>query len=77
MVDYSALSQRDDKLALELLEGHRQLFREIFLASTGPRSKPLATRFWSSENCAEICVTLCVTLCVTRPHKNWQTPDDV
>jgi hypothetical protein len=73
MVDYSALSQRDDKLALELLEEHRQLFREIFLASTAPRSKPLATRFWSSENCAEICVTLCVT----RPHKNWQTPDDV
>ena len=71
MVDYSALSQRDDKLALELLEEHRQLFREIFLASTGPRSKPLATLFWSSENCAEICITLYVT----RMQKNGQISD--
>jgi len=30
MVGYSALSQRDDKLALELLEEHRRLLREIF-----------------------------------------------
>ena len=28
MVGYSALSQRDDKLALELLEEHRRLLRE-------------------------------------------------
>jgi class 3 adenylate cyclase len=27
MVGYSALSQRDDKLALELLEEHRQICR--------------------------------------------------
>ncbi len=30
MVGYSALSQRDDKLALDLLEEHRQLLRAIF-----------------------------------------------
>src|SRR5207245_10988588 len=30
MVGYSALAQRDDQLALELLEEHRQLLREIF-----------------------------------------------
>src|SRR5947207_1507903 len=30
MVGYGALSQRDDKLAQELLEEHRQLLREIF-----------------------------------------------
>src|SRR5262249_52752819 len=30
MVGYSTLSQRDDKLALELLEEHRRLLREIF-----------------------------------------------
>jgi class 3 adenylate cyclase len=29
MAGYSALSQRDDKLALELLEEHRRLLREI------------------------------------------------
>jgi class 3 adenylate cyclase len=39
MVGYSTLSQRDDKLALELLEEHRQLLRGIFPASTAPRSK--------------------------------------
>jgi hypothetical protein len=30
MVRCSALSQRNDKLALELLEEHRELLREIF-----------------------------------------------
>jgi adenylate cyclase len=30
MVGYSALTQRDEKLALELLEEHRRLFRELF-----------------------------------------------
>jgi class 3 adenylate cyclase len=30
MVGYSALVQRNDKLALELLEKHRRLLREIF-----------------------------------------------
>ena len=30
MVGYSALAQRDDKLALELLEEHREILRAIF-----------------------------------------------
>ena len=30
MAGYSALSQRDSKLAVELLEEHRALLREIF-----------------------------------------------
>jgi adenylate cyclase len=30
MVGYSALSQRDEKLAQELLEEHRRLLRSIF-----------------------------------------------
>jgi adenylate cyclase len=34
IVGYSALSQRASQLALELLEEHRQLLREIFPAST-------------------------------------------
>jgi class 3 adenylate cyclase len=38
MVGYSGLSQRDDKLALELLEEHRQLLREIFPRFHGQRS---------------------------------------
>ena len=44
MVGYSALSQRDDKLALELLEEHRQLApRNLSCASTAPRSKRSVT----------------------------------
>ena len=30
MVGYSALTQRNEKLALELLEDHRHLLRELF-----------------------------------------------
>ena len=30
MVGYSALTQRDERLALELLQEHRRLFRELF-----------------------------------------------
>ena len=48
MVGYSALSQRDDKLALELLEEHRELLRKFSLSSTAPRLKPSATLSWSS-----------------------------
>src|SRR6266576_3426373 len=39
MVGYSALSQRDDKLALELLEEHRRLLREIFPRFNGTEIK--------------------------------------
>src|SRR5450755_2825910 len=41
MVGYSALSQRDDKLALELLEDHRQLLRKIFPEFNGTEIKTI------------------------------------
>src|SRR5437868_2514854 len=50
MVGYSALAQRDDRLALELLEEHRRLLREIFPRFNGTRSKPSVTL--SSSNSA-------------------------
>jgi len=37
MVGYGALSQRDDKLALELLEEHRELLRKIFPRSASSK----------------------------------------
>ena len=49
MVGYSALSQRDDQLALELLEEHRQLLREIFPRFNGTEVKRSATAFLSSS----------------------------
>src|SRR5437867_8076650 len=45
MVGYSALSQRDDRLALELLEEHRHLLRDIFPRFHGTEIKTIGDAF--------------------------------
>ena len=45
MVGYSALAQRDDELALELLEEHRRLLREIFPRFHGTEIKTVGDGF--------------------------------
>src|SRR3954466_12271129 len=45
MVGYSAMSQRDDKLALQLLEEHRGLLREIFPRFNGVEIKTIGDAF--------------------------------
>ena len=45
MVGYSALAQRDDELALELLEEHRLLLREIFPRFNGTEIKTIGDAF--------------------------------
>ena len=45
MVGYSALAQRNDKLALELLEEHRRLLREIFPRFHGTEVKTIGDGF--------------------------------
>src|SRR5947209_16254309 len=45
MVGYSTLAQRDDKLALELSEEHRQLLREIFPRFNGTEIKTIGDAF--------------------------------
>jgi adenylate cyclase len=45
MVGYSALAQRDDELALELLEEHRRLLREIFPRFYGSEVKTIGDGF--------------------------------
>ncbi len=45
MVGYSALAQRDDKVALELLEEHRRLLRQIFPRFHGIEIKTIGDAF--------------------------------
>jgi len=52
MVGYSALSQRDDKLALELLEEHRDLLRKIFAEFNGTEIKTIGDGFLVEFNSA-------------------------
>src|SRR5438093_2695032 len=52
MVGYSALSQRDDKLALELLEEHRALLRKIFPQFHGTEIKTIGDAFLVEFNSA-------------------------
>jgi TolB-like protein/Tfp pilus assembly protein PilF len=46
MVGYSALAQRDDELALELLEEHRRLLRQIFPRFHGTEIKTIGDGFF-------------------------------
>jgi TolB-like protein/Tfp pilus assembly protein PilF len=45
MVGYSALAQRDDKVAIELLEEHRRLLRELFPQFHGTEIKTIGDAF--------------------------------
>src|SRR2546426_1877356 len=52
MVGYAALAQRDDKLALELLEEHRRLLRETFPRFNGTEIKTIGDAFLIEFNSA-------------------------
>ena len=52
MVGYSALAQRDDKLALELLEEHRALLRKTFVEFNGTEIKTIGDGFLVEFNSA-------------------------
>src|SRR5437016_7398583 len=66
MVGYSALSQRDDKLAQELLEEHRRLLREIFPRFHGTEIKTIGdavlVEFGSALEAAQCAIEIQRTL---------------
>ena len=76
MVGYSALSQRDDKLALELLEEHRQLLREIFPRFNGTEIKTIGDAFLVEFNSALEAAQCAIEIQRALAKRNADAPAD-
>ena len=76
MVGYSALSQRDDKLALELLEEHRELLREIFPRFHGAEIKTIGDAFLVEFNSALEAAQCAIEIQRKLAHRNADAPAD-
>jgi adenylate cyclase len=74
MVGYSALSQRDDKLALELLEEHRRLLREIFPRFHGTEIKTIGDAFLVEFNSALEAAQCAIEIQRALGHRNHDVP---
>src|SRR5437660_10558574 len=70
MVGYAALAQRDDKLALELLEEHRQLLREIFPRFNGAEIKTIGDAFLVEFNSALEAAQCAIEIQRAIAHRN-------
>src|ERR1700748_1754428 len=70
MVGYSALSQRDDKLALELLEEHREILRKIFLEFNGTEIKTIGDAFLVEFQSALEAAECAIAVQGTLAHRN-------
>jgi adenylate cyclase len=76
MVGYSALSQRDDKLALELLEEHRELLRKIFPEFNGTEIKTIGDAFLVEFNSALEAAQCAIEIQRTLAKRNADAPAD-
>src|ERR1700692_3547079 len=76
MVGYSALSQRDDKLALELLEEHRELLREIFPRFNGTEIKTIGDAFLVEFNSALEAAQCAIEIQRSLAKRNADAPVD-
>src|SRR5436190_3126908 len=70
MVGYSALSQRDEKLAQELLEEHRRLLREIFPRFNGTEIKTIGDAFLVEFNSALEAAECAIEIQRAIAHRN-------
>src|ERR1051326_2137165 len=73
MVGYSALSQRDDKLAQELLEEHRRLLREIFPQFNGIEIKTIGDAFLVEFQSALEAAQCAIAIQRALAHRNHDT----
>src|SRR5436190_10977267 len=76
MVGYSALSQRDDRLALELLEEHRQLLRQIFPRFHGTEIKTIGDAFLVEFNSALEAAQCAIEIQRALAKRNADIPPD-
>src|SRR5580704_9301361 len=74
MVGYSALSQRDDKLALELLEEHREILRRIFPEFNGTEIKTIGDAFLVDFQSALEAAQCAIGIQRTLAHRNADAP---
>jgi adenylate cyclase len=74
MVGYSALAQRNDKLALELLEEHRELLREIFPRFNGTEIKTIGDAFLIEFNSALEAAQCAIEIQRTLAKRNHDVP---
>src|SRR5207302_7510687 len=76
MVGYSALSQRDEKLAQELLEEHRRLLRKIFPRFNGTEIKTIGDAFLVEFGSALEAAQCAIEIQRTLAHRNADAPAD-
>ena len=74
MVGYGALSQCDDKLALELLEEHQRLLREIFPRFHGTEIKTIGDAFLVEFNSALAAAQCAIEIQRALAHRNADAP---
>src|SRR5215467_13397062 len=76
MVGYSALSQRDDKVALELLEEHREILRKIFPEFNGTEIKTIGDAFLVEFNSALEAAQCAIEIQRALAKRNADVPPD-
>src|SRR3954447_10975651 len=76
MVGYSALAQRNDQLALELLETHRELVRQIYPRFNGTEIKTIGDAFLIEFNSALEAAQCGIEIQRTLAKRNHDVPAD-